>query len=419
MVFFDFGGQTVFAPIFSYFLTPDVVYLVVFSMEELMSQDDQIREEAFAFLVKVLNNITIHSRKGPNDPVADIVLVGTRKDVISSPEDHQNISNELLKRFRLFPAWPSVVKYDNAVMGSKGRTTLTFFPVDNTKSSKDPVVQDLKRVVETLAIQSLSLKTKVPLAWIQCVDLLTADPRCCLTLEEVREVAAGCGISDKDNNIYNYLHMLRLCNQKGVLMWHEEESLRGVVILNPIEFLVTPLTILICKFLQSGSDPTMHERPIHKKAQRQFARKYADLTDYGRLAHSLLLVLLEEYQMHFDVLLGLMIKFGFLVEIQPKKGNHGVLNAPIETYYIVPALLPERKGTERLQFFDRETRFFFGLTIDPDVASAFSVAFAENLQQTCKITRKYHNNNNHNHLFKRLHPSRLLPSVAVQGDQVE
>jgi len=97
-------------------------------------------------ITKTLNNISIHSQREDTGEFAQIILVGTRKDSVSNPEDHQKISNELMRRLKKFPAFASVNKYDNANMGSKGRTTLCFFPVDNTLSSNDPVVQDIKKV---------------------------------------------------------------------------------------------------------------------------------------------------------------------------------------------------------------------------------------------------------------------------------
>ena len=42
--FHDFGGQDVFASIFNYFMNPDTLYLIVSSMEELLSHDTAIVE---------------------------------------------------------------------------------------------------------------------------------------------------------------------------------------------------------------------------------------------------------------------------------------------------------------------------------------------------------------------------------------
>ena len=42
--FHDFGGQDVFASIFNYFMNPDTLYLIVTSMEELLSPDTAIVE---------------------------------------------------------------------------------------------------------------------------------------------------------------------------------------------------------------------------------------------------------------------------------------------------------------------------------------------------------------------------------------
>ena len=165
-------------------------------------------------------------------------------------------------------------------------------------------------------------------------------------------------------------------------MWHDEENLKEYVILDPIKFFVEPLTNIICKFNQTGTDPTIHEKPIHKKAFRQFTRKFADLTDNGHLAHSLLVFLLSDYQIHFDVLLLLMKKYGFLVEIKPKL-TIDISNNTKETYYIVPSLLPDRQGQQQMTYFPLETKFYFALTLDSETSSNMTYAFAEHLEKTC------------------------------------
>ena len=51
--FHDFGGQDVFAAILNYFMTNDVIYLIVFSMLDLLSEDEKIREEGYEYIEKV------------------------------------------------------------------------------------------------------------------------------------------------------------------------------------------------------------------------------------------------------------------------------------------------------------------------------------------------------------------------------
>ena len=108
--FHDFGGQDVFASIFNYFMNPDTLYVIVSSMEELLSPNTVIVEvnfyvlihkylsllqEAYDYIGNLLNTITIHTRRTSSDLVASVIIVGTRKDVIQDLEQFLKINNEL------------------------------------------------------------------------------------------------------------------------------------------------------------------------------------------------------------------------------------------------------------------------------------------------------------------------------------
>ena len=155
--------------------------------------------------------------------------------------------------------------------------------------------------------------------WLQCADRLTASPNCSMSLQEVRQIASECGVSDREDSPIGYIRMLQLLNDKGIVMWHQEESLRSVVIIDPTVYLVKPLTIIICNYYQHGTDPTDHFQQIHKDCQIKYKRAFLELSKKGRLFQRVLEYLLKDYKQHFDVLLELMKKFGFLVELLPPK----------------------------------------------------------------------------------------------------
>ena len=82
-----------------------------------------------------------------------IVFVGTRKDIVSSPVVHGEISAALDKAFSSHPVWPFVHHDVHGKTGTSGTTTtrLTFFAVNNVKGRGDPVVLRLLNVMQVYA----------------------------------------------------------------------------------------------------------------------------------------------------------------------------------------------------------------------------------------------------------------------------
>jgi hypothetical protein len=117
-------------------------------------------------------------------------------------------------------------------------------------------------------------------------------------LEEVREIGGKLGISleGRGGGGGGVSELLRYLYEMGVLIWIEEPGLRDVVILDPIEYFVKPVTRIICKHLASKKDPyaIKHELPIHKECHQGelFAEDWKLMLEFGlvsdRLARRLL-----------------------------------------------------------------------------------------------------------------------------------
>ena len=114
------------------------------------------------FLAFWLDSIAAHARDPKEDPaIAPIILIGTHKDRVSSPEDHERISKMLDTHFSGKPAWASVERFTKATVPS-GRGTLWFFPVDNTKGNKDPVMKHVRRTVSERVKRERYVSVKGP-----------------------------------------------------------------------------------------------------------------------------------------------------------------------------------------------------------------------------------------------------------------
>jgi hypothetical protein len=92
-----------------------------------------------------------------------------------------------------------------------------------------------------------------------------------LLLEEVTEIGGKLGIISLEGERGGGVsELLRYFYEMGVLIWIEEPGLREVVILDPIEYFVKPVTRIIYKHLASKKDPYVlkHELPFHKECHQ-------------------------------------------------------------------------------------------------------------------------------------------------------
>ncbi len=85
------------------------------------------------------------------------------------------------------------------------------------------------------------LSLQVPLEWIAVFDELRQDKRTAMKLAELKQLAltqglpaAGVSLDHEVRLLAKYFHGL------GLIMYHDEESLRELVVLNPAEFLIGP-----------------------------------------------------------------------------------------------------------------------------------------------------------------------------------
>ena len=160
----------------------------------------------------------------------------------------------------------------------------------------------------------------------------------------------------------------------GMLMWNEDPELRDVVVLDAIRYFVRRITQVICKHKPTGSDPTSHHLPIHKRAMKLFWEDWTELVHEGKCSEPLLRFLLQETEdgssgsssssssvvklvedvaalandRNIDKVVHLMVKFGLIVRVETQTGASGAASAsaasegdPNCCFYYVPSLLPE------------------------------------------------------------------------------
>ena len=340
LVCWDYGGQGTFYGLHHLSIGRQSVYILMFNMKWFPKPGNPGlasagQKDHIAYLRFWLDSIGVHAVDPTDGTVAPIIIVGTHKDQVPDPEQHEYISDLLDETFRGKLVWSSSVqRFEKATLPS-GRGKLWFFPVDNTKGNADPVIAEIKKVVQRVVKREKYVNEIVPYEWLRVLERLQApDMKSSITLSEVMDIGKECGMSSKEGASLEdqTVAMLKRFNDLGQLMYHPEASLRDVVILDPVNYLVDPATMVIC---QHG----MHENESHKEARVKEPRMYARLRD-GILDTRLLEILWKDRPEQIETLERLLVKFGFFVPILQDEQSTSAAAVREGRRYLVPHVLP-------------------------------------------------------------------------------
>ncbi|KAK0350834.1 hypothetical protein LTR94_027409, partial [Friedmanniomyces endolithicus] len=259
----------------------------------------EVKEDCLSYITFWLNSIIIHTQNEKGE-VAPIFFVGTRKDLVSSPAEHLQISTKLYEGFSGSLAWPYVVENVGAE-GPNGKTDLCFYPINNTLSNHDSTMQTLLKKIEETIDSSSYVHVERPLSWFRVIDALKEANVPYMRYKEAERIITGCDIPENKVSL-----LLRFLHEMGILMWHDEDKLREVVVFDPIEYFVKPATIVICKHVPDEADGTYHVLDIHRRVRKVHGRDFQQMTRHGIITEKLLKALLqhhEENYMHISQLM--------------------------------------------------------------------------------------------------------------------
>ena len=326
----DFGGQDSFYELYSILFSEFAVYVLAFNMEWLLPGSPD-REDGLAYLRHWLHTVGVYCRN------TSIMLVGTHKDRVREPREHELMSGLLHEQFREHPSWPSVSEWKDGQL-STGRGVLCFFPVDNTLGNRDPAVGALMREVEARVRESEHLQHTVPFAWMALLDRLEAlkqGGRAVVALDEFRALCGGAGLPSAPGlGMAAEADMaLRFFNRLGLLMHHP--SVPQLVILRPAEFLFPYFTQVICDF-------RVHSAliPEHAAARKRHPREFQQLQTKGVLSARLLGPLWEGRE-HQEAVRQLMVSLGLMVPVLASEEG-GAPGDADDAEFLVPSILPHQ-----------------------------------------------------------------------------
>jgi GTPase SAR1 family protein len=367
---YDYGGQSIFDSIHPFFLTKYGLYVIVFDLRELVSLPDKTpevyekeKQRCLSTILFWLNAISIHSFDEQRREMAPIFIVGSRKDYVKHPKQHEDISKLLFNVFHNHRAWPFIIPNKKG-KGRRGATTLCFYPVDNRHGKDDRAVTELTSSMETEIEKSWFVNKELPLVWLKAIDRMKCLSQSSLSYSGVLTVAKHCQMSEK-----SVPFLLRFLHEMGIAMWHDEPSLRDVIIMDPIKYFVVPATVVICKHVHSGAgadnnngkgdknnttsnnniqnndkdedDATWHVLPIHEDCRKKYFDDWRVMLKAGLVSDILLNSLLAEFPQREEVI-ALMKKYGLLLELD--LGGTKIVKKE-RKLFLAPSLIPLEDGS--------------------------------------------------------------------------
>ena len=157
---------------------------------------------------------------------------------------------------------------------------------------------------------------EVPLLWLRAFDEMQGLNKPYLSLDKVNSISISCGLHENEIEYF-----IRFLHEMGMLMWCEEPGLREIVIMDPIAYLVTPATTIICKHKPEKHDVTNHKSDIHIECDKLYPDEWHALIDDGLLDECLFPILWRNYSDQINILIQLMIKFGLFVPLVNTEGK--------------------------------------------------------------------------------------------------
>ncbi len=340
----DCGGQAGFDDAHSLFLTRWSIYLLTVNMQSLLpGASSEERLESLGNIRFWLNSIAVHAVDPSDNSLAPIVIIGTHKDKVSNPKEHEAISKMLYDTFSHTSAWNRcVVSFKNGTVSS-GRGVLWLFPVDNTQGQNDPVIPELRQVIQHTVQQEKYSNHKVPFEWLRVQKQLQTEAEadsCYITLVRVRAICEESGMpSMPEITLEDELNaMLKFLHQFGYVMHHQEPNLRDVIVLDPVEFLVKPTARVMSKL-------DIHDNPFIERARKHGGTHFARLHNGGLLHRGLLVHFWADCLENQRQLEALAVKYGLFIPLMDDDEHGKDLN---DLQYIVPAQLKQAPSTREI-----------------------------------------------------------------------
>jgi hypothetical protein len=373
---FDFAGDEIFSSLHPFFITRNGIFIVVFNTLEIL--DDNTAMKSLSSISHWMNTVATYAfmpkcgstdTRIPVDRMPRIALVGTHLDEV------ERLYPDTLERLRRLSSVTKLIEdvfskawFWSLILKNFDSPSPCFF-VDSTKGSKNPSVRRLMTAIEEAVENSWYCQQKYPLSWFKAIDALLSSQCNVVSFEEAKAKCLESGVVDSSVHLF-----LETVNELGLFMWHNVPGLRGVVILDGINFFVEPATRIICDI--RSHDPAIYStdpdiKTIISACYDRFGNDWRNLYTSGVASLGVVRALLQPRRSDRtpgdqDVLIRLMIKYGLAIEWKPLQqrqlpasSNPQALEALLEPQYVFPALFRYRNCAESVDWTQSSARPLF------------------------------------------------------------
>ena len=346
----DYAGQHVFQHTHGLFVSEEVVCLIVFDASKMLEEiperrykdDKSPARSSIETITYWMDLISCRvSKKSTSDSdlsefLPTFILIGTKIDLLSS--NIKEAEEIALRRFvPVFKEKFASKPFAKHIAGSKNgrlftRGSHSIFFLSNRERNPE-VVAKLQHVILKAAPKK-SRPTRLVKMERKLMLLSYEEKMSVVDMEQVKELAKSCGISQDDQEV---LEVLKFFHQKGTLLYfHQVPSLSNVIILSPqwlAKLLTYVLTNLICQ--PAGVPLGQYAEERNKKGLlRQELIEYCInrfLAEENNKGHKVPKLMVKD-------VVDLLLNFKLIVDAS--EASLGTKRIKLCGIYLVPHLLP-------------------------------------------------------------------------------
>lgn len=296
MTIVDYGSRYVRHSIHQLLISSYGVNVFVFDMQAMLANPTQHAQRMHHWMQSL--NLQLDD--------ATVVVVGTRRDLISDLKQHEEIDSVVSK----------LTEAKNIkLIAPHG---LSFFAVDNL--SANGVSQVQKAIAATVVGEDYG-NVAIPVRWITCLEKIKVLPSSLLALTRVEEICSRAALTSADE----MKRMLSFFHDAGELIYlHTTENLASFVATKP-STLLDPITCIVDRELVEKVD----RKAVHAAG---LAKEFAQLRESAIVSMDLLHFFWKKQ--HASFLLDVCLH---LLHLSPlARGGHDHL-------FLVPKMIPPAK----------------------------------------------------------------------------
>ena len=348
----DYAGQQVFQHTHGLFVSEEVVCLIVFDASKLLDEVPERRYKGDKSPARSgLDTITYWmdliscrvSKKSTSDNdlsefLPTFILVGTKIDLLSSDmKEAEEIALQkfvpiLKERLAGKPFAKHIAGSKNGQLFTRGSPSVFF--LSNYKRNLEVVAKLQGVILQAAPVKSRP--TRLVKMERKLMLLSRKEKLSVVDMEQVKEVAASCGISPGDDDV---LEVLKFFHQKGMILYfHQVPALSNVIILCP-QWLAKLLTYVLTNLICQPAGP-----PLAQYAEER--------NEKGLLRQKLLSFCIQRFladevnkghkvpKLTDNAVVDLLLKFKLMVNITDTSLASSVSATSRDRAFLVPHLLP-------------------------------------------------------------------------------